>query len=368
MRILHIHHALYLPRLITRAMRELGADADFLDFDVKRVKEFTWGSDFDMSAAPWGLPRLALFFARAIKHYDVFHFWAKPYVFPFLFHARVLFGLDLKMIKKAGKKIVWHSDGCFAMTRPSVWKGIDPDFCRICKQTQGDIYAFCSDEYTIRLNKYMQRYADLKISAIKLDFARDAIYLPAPVETELWSPGIKIPEEHRYKEKKAGSIKIYHGVGSSVTGNGVSRGNIKGTEWVIEVVKRLKEEGHNVELMHITSMPNRTLRYYQAQADIVADQFVMGAVGQNGRECMALGKPVLAYMRKEFLDTISEYHGSEELPVLNTDRESLYYNLKRLIEDEGLRRRLGKSSREFAEKWFEPKAAARSYLNAYETL
>ena len=45
------------------------------------------------------------------------------------------------------------------------------------------------------------------------------------------------------------------------------------------LIERLKAEGHDVELIFFHDVPNRDVRYYQAQADIVVDMLTFGWFG-----------------------------------------------------------------------------------------
>ena len=68
------------------------------------------------------------------------------------------------------------------------------------------------------------------------------------------------------------------------------------------MIDKLKLEGIDVEMIFFHGVPNKELRYYQAQADIVVDMLTYGFFGAEVREAMMLGKPVVCYLRDEWLD------------------------------------------------------------------
>ena len=304
-----------------------------------------------------------------MKKYDIFHFWAKPYFIPITYNLfKTHFPVDLYLLKKLGKKIVFSTDGCYTMIRPSVWKTkIDPQICHVCQTTQGDTYGFCSNANTIRLNEAMEKYGDLRFGlGINYDFEKDAEYCIYPVDTDEWHPGIKVPDKFVYKRQRPGSLLIYHGVGSHAIGN---RGNIKGTDWIIKAVKELQDEGRNIELMHMENCPHNEIKYHQAQADIVVDQLLIGGGGANAKECMALGKPVLTRVHDEQLNSfIKASAPNEPPPYVATDARNLKENLIMLIDNPGLRAEIGKKSRQFAENVLSPENSARRFLAHYEKL
>jgi len=304
-----------------------------------------------------------------MTRFDVFHFWARPYMVPPLYTILPRHHpWDLKLLKRFGKKIVFQSDGCYPMVRPSVWKtAVDPEICHVCQTTQGDTYGFCSNANTIRLNEAMDRYADLRFGmGLDLDFEKSADYVFAPVDVERWNPQIEVPEQHRFKRKRPGSVLIYHAVGSHVIGN---RGNIKGTDKIIAAVDKLQRDGLNVELMHIERVPNDTIRFYQVQADIVVDQLLIGGGGANARESLAVGKPVLTRVHPQQLEAFKTAAAPHKPPpFIETDRHNLEENLVRLVRDPHLRARIGKESGEFAAAVLSPRASAERYVAHYRRL
>jgi len=368
LRILQVHHAMYVSHLLTRGFRALGHRADSVYFNFGGPSShLTWDCDVNLPGSPKSLLRHLGFLAYAMTRYDIFHFWSRPYLVPAFFYGTYKhLPLDLALLKKAGKIISFQSDGCWPMVRPSVWKAqIDPEICHVCQATQGDLYGSCSNDNTVRFNQAMERYADVRFGiGLGLDFEAQAEFVFLPVDLEQWQPGLAIPPEHVYQRQQPGSLLIYHGVGSERPG---SRGNIKGSHWIRETVRDLQHDGYNVELMYIEGVPNRVVRFYQAQADIVVDQLLIGGGGANARECLALGKPVLTRVHPQQLDAWDRAgYGRDRVPFFNTDRHTLKANLIRLIEEPSLRAAIGERSAAFAREALSPVASACSYLEHFE--
>lgn len=171
------------------------------------------------------------------------------------------------------------------------------------------------------------------------------------IDLELWGPEMDIPSEHRLPQTQ--NLRILHSFSSN--GRDYKGRNIKGSPYVKAAVDRLIDEGHNVELLYVTDVASRDMRYYQAQADIVVEQLIIGWWGSTGVETMALGKPVVCYLRPAWKDFFfSVFPDYEELPIIEADTESIYTVLKELVIDEDLRRRAGQASRGFALKHFDP--------------
>ena len=85
-----------------------------------------------------------------------------------------------------------------------------------------------------------------------------------------------------------------------------------------------------------------------------------GFFGATAREAMMLGKPVVCYLRPEWLESmraeIPDY--VDELPVVSATPETVRDVLIDLIEHPEKRAELGRRSREFAVKWHSARAGA----------
>jgi hypothetical protein len=145
---------------------------------------------------------------------------------------------------------------------------------------------------------------------------------------------------------------------------------IKSTEIWIDIINRLKHEGHNVELIFFKDVPNVKLKYYQAQADIVVDMLTYGFFGANVREAMMLGKPAICFLRTEWLDSMQqEIPGYvEELPVISATPATAYDTLKDLVLHKEKRAHIGANMREFGIKWHASDVAARKADEVYSSI
>ena len=116
--------------------------------------------------------------------------------------------------------------------------------------------------------------------------------------------------------------------------------HVKGTEYLLDAVDRLRVRGFPFELRLIEGVPrDEALRLY-VDADIVADQFIGGAFGIFALEGMALGKPVLTYLDEEHLRRPIYNH-----PLVNSTPENLAEVLAALHAVPELRARIGTASR-----------------------
>ena len=83
-----------------------------------------------------------------------------------------------------------------------------------------------------------------------------------------------------------------------------------------------------------------------------------------------LGKPVICYIRPEWLDSvrreIPEY--AEELPIISATPDTVETVLYDLITDPEKRREIGRRSRNFALKWHSAEVGGRRFDDIYKRL
>jgi glycosyltransferase involved in cell wall biosynthesis len=164
-----------------------------------------------------------------------------------------------------------------------------------------------------------------------------------------------------------GTIWLYHAVGHKAdrtTEDGVS---IKSSHVYLPLIQRLKHEGLRLELMEPTGIPNKQVRFLQMQADIFLDMLTFGWFGANAREAMMLAKPVICYIRPEWLESVRQEipDYAAELPIISATPDSVEGILRDLIANPEKRREIGKRSREFAVKWHSAEVGGRRFDEIY---
>lgn len=121
---------------------------------------------------------------------------------------------------------------------------------------------------------------------------------------------------------------------------------VKGTDQLLAAAERLRARGLRFELKLVERIPHREALALYAEADILADQFCIGAWGAFAQEGLALGKPVLTYLDQEHLGD-----PAFNLPLVNTNPENLERVLAALILVPELRERLGRAGRTSVERY-----------------
>jgi hypothetical protein len=136
----------------------------------------------------------------------------------------------------------------------------------------------------------------------------------------------------------------------------------KGTAAVIAAL-----EGLDADLDIVEGVPHEEARARYARADIVVDQLRAGWHGVFALESMALGKPVVTYLKPDVVERSAAGYGIR-IPIVPTTAETLREDLRPLIEQPALRRRIGAESRAYVEQVHDIDRVADRLLDLYRSL
>jgi len=138
---------------------------------------------------------------------------------------------------------------------------------------------------------------------------------------------------------------------------------VKGTEYVLQAIEQLQSDGLKFSFQLIEGLTQEeAIRRYR-EADIVIDQLLQGSFGVFSLEAMALGKPVVCYIRKDLIPTYPQ-----PLPIVNANPITVYEKLKTLINDPELRRSLGEQGRKYVVEHHNWIVQAKELVDIYKKL
>ena len=136
----------------------------------------------------------------------------------------------------------------------------------------------------------------------------------------------------------------------------------KGTEHVIAAV-----EGLDADLEIVEGLRHDEAFARYRNADIVVDQLNAGWYGLFAIECMALGKPVVTFLREEGVRRTEKAFGTT-VPIVSATVENLRERLRPLVADAAERRRLGAASRAYVELVHDQERITDRLLDVYARL
>ncbi len=287
-----------------------------------------------------------LFCIKNSNRFDVIHYsWGSM-----LIQARKykLFGLDLRYFKKKGKIIAVTFQGSDARQARYSVDNYDTTFYteRDAFEQKGD------DERKASRIQFYDDNADL-IYAINPDLLNvlpdRAKFRPyTKLQPEEW-----VPHYSNYDKEK------------TVILHAPTKRHVKGTDYIINAVERLKLEGYNLEFLLLENIPNDEVIECYKRADLVIDQLLVGWYGGFAVECMALGKPVMCYIRESDMKHIPAQM-DKDLPIIRVKKETLYEKLKDVLDNKESLATIAHRSRKFVEEWHDPKKIAQEIIADYQ--
>ena len=296
-----------IPWTNVQALRRKGVDAKLVVVERQRLHpEADWS--LDRPAGFWGRQAVQWpAFLRLLPKTDVFHFYFGWTLVP----RRVQWPL----LKAARRRSVLHFLG-------------------------SDIRGKAPEQLAYA------RGADTRIvgSFDALRWVPDAHVVPPGLDLRRYTP---VPSEDRRRPI------VLHAPSSR---------RRKGTEHVIAAC-----EGLDVDLDIVEGLRHDEARRHYERADIVVDQLNAGWYGVFALEAMALGKPVLGYLREEAVRETKRALGAE-VPIVPVTKETLHERIAELAASADERRRIGTSSRAYVEHVHDADKCADHLIAIYGSL
>ncbi|MDD5218297.1 MAG: glycosyltransferase family 4 protein [Candidatus Omnitrophica bacterium] len=331
-----------------KAERLLGIDSETLVFS-----EYFITKDFTRNFSRWCRWRWLKFlvpmlvFPWALSRYDIFHFYFDRGILP-SWGWQGIRAVELAVLKFFRKKVFVYTFGADVRTKART-ESLGPYHCCMHCPAVGKA-CVCQEKKSEKILGRVRRDATGYFSMGDMTeytpgSENGLFFWPIDVRQVPYIGVSASAVSHR-------PVRIVHSP---------NHRHYKGTDYLLKAVDRLKLEGLPVELVMVERVSNEEALKMYAGADIVAEQFIIGWHGFTAIEAMALGKPVICYIRK------SEYllH-PEECPIVSADPDHLEQVLRDLIADAGKRKRLGAEGRRYVERYFSLEAFAGRLRRLYE--
>jgi len=338
---------------LSQAERAIGLESDVVIYD-KSFLDYPGTVKLDLSGYPKPIRALKQFelFRSALKKYDIFHFNFGRGLLSFGRFG--LLDIEMPIYKRGGKKIIVTYNGCDARQKYYSMSNFAVSPC-----AEPDCYGGCCSARSDRVKKdrisKIAKYAD-RIFALNPDLLN---ILPEGAEFRPYTkPDLDSLLSAPIEKNKGGKFKILHAP---------SNRSVKGTKYILPVVERIKSEYRDVEILLVENTPHIEAREIYKEADLVIEQVLLGWYSGVAVEAMALGKPVITYIRQEDLRFVPSLM-AKELPVINAAPDTLYDVIRKAVEDRERLIETGRKGRAYIRKWHDPIKIAERMKSLYETL
>ncbi|PID28820.1 MAG: hypothetical protein CSB55_03455 [Candidatus Cloacimonadota bacterium] len=261
---------------------------------------------------------------------------------------------ELKRMKDAGKKMVITYQGCEVRDAPFCIKNYDYNACSVCNIPRK--YWYAPRNWTSEKNKKVKlfnKYCDLIFchNPDLMNTAPNSIFLPyLSVDYRKWLPSSAVN-----KNKK------------TVIGHAPTNRLTKGTRYVEDVIRKLKNKRNDFEFVLLENIPYRYVKEKYKEIDLFIDQLLFGWYGAVAVELMALGKPVICYIREDDLKHVPKKF-AEDLPIIKANKDNLLSVIEFYLDNPEKIRALGKISRDFVTEYHDPIKIAEWLKTHYERI
>jgi hypothetical protein len=350
-----------LPQAVAAAERELGLDSRSVAF-----VQTAYGYDADdvLFAGARGRPAHELrrwrFLARAARDFDVVHFNAGESIMPayqvretsgvgqrlFDAYARTFELRDVGWLKRLGKAVFVTYLGSDVRLGDYANDHFEISYLHEAHDEANP------DDLKRRRIRTFDRWADGIYSVhpdLMWTLPARAVFIPhTPVDLREWRP---VPPA------ASGPPLLVHAPTSRA---------VKGTALIEAAVAQLRSEGLEFGFELVEGVPRSEARAVYERADLLVEQLLLGWHSSLAVELMALGKPVVSYIREEDLVFLPEGMRAE-LPIVSATPNSIADVLRELLTTRRAELpELGRRSRAYVERWYDPLDLARRLKADYE--
>ena len=236
----------------------------------------------------------------------------------------------MRLLRRAGKRFYTLAYGADNRRRERTLASGKFNFCMHCPEPGK--FCVCNDLGGERMFETIARYTTQMLA---LGLALDMIPRARPLQYLIVDPSQFTPIYPVADCARA--FRVVHAP---------NHPHFKGTRYLEQAVTRLQQEGYLIELILVSGLSNRELMNVVGSADLVADQFIGGSFGYAAVEAMALGKPVLCYVR----DSIRASN-PDSLPIINASPDDLHEKLRDILQNRHSLPEIGRRSRQYVERY-----------------
>jgi len=318
--------------ILARALRTLGVEAHSLAYNPG-FPNYT-PDEFHPYDAMAPLPRYFGYLKSTIRHagkYDVYHFHFGRTLIP-------PHNPDLPLYRALGGTVVFHYHGCDVRNRALMLDRHSRATCTEC-----DPFCIPSRQKSILASAKKHAHAELISTPDLLESVPGARHVPVAA----------MMDDYPFRPLSRAPKLVLHAPTNRL---------IKGTRYVEAAFEELRPRFPNVEFKTVERLPWHQLRDAIAEADIVVDQVFMGWYGMVAVEAMAMGKPVLCFIRPDFEGRL------HRCPILRCRIEDLADRLADALSDTTDRAALGEEGRVYVERVHAAPVIAQGLIELYQSL
>lgn len=314
--------------VLAAAQRRMGVDATSVCFPTG---SFRFAVDHELPYGMWS--RLTLL--SMARRFDVFHFY----------FGESLAGshlTDVAVLRRLGKQVHFYFCGCDLRDSKQVIARHAISACAECWPMG------CSANRDRAAKVAMESDGVFVSTPDLIEFAPGATLLPQPLDLTRFD----LLAARSTGRPLDGPFRVAHAPSNRA---------IKGTKYVEAAVDELRRGGIDIELVIVEGMTYEQSLDTYLGCDIGIDQMLIGAYGQFAVEMMALGRPVVCFLRDDLVELYPE-----RPPIVNASKYDLTEVLRELARDREALRVIGQRGVAYAQRVHAADRVAAIAVDAYE--
>lgn len=144
-----------------------------------------------------------------------------------------------------------------------------------------------------------------------------------------------------------------------------SNRGIKGTQFILDAIERVQLTHPELEFLLVENLNHVEAIEVYKSADLLIDQLLGGWYGGLTVEALALGIPVMCYLREDDFKFLANDFVND-LPIINVSIENLTSKVLDFMDmSQSEKNQLSQKSRDFVEKWHDCNSIAKRILMDY---
>lgn len=325
------------PSALAKAMKDKDVFASSLAIGKNK---FEYEADLDLKYAPNDPAFVKELSDSYISKYSVFHFHVRPLLFSKHYHFPT--GMDLIMLRCAGKKVFFHFRGSEARLA-SVFENCSP-YNYVPENPDSLFSAYLEEEQRVFIEFVSGVCHKVFVPDPELQtYVPEALIVPRIIDLKKWQ---------YTKTEPSDVLRVVHAP---------SRPVVKGTKEVLAAIEKLKSEGTQIDFQLVENMPNDKAVELYKWADVIIDQLRIGWYGVLAIEAMALGKAAISYIRDDL-----KHYLPHPFPLAIANPDNLYHVLKDLALNPGKAHSIGLRGRKYVEELHDSGQVSDILLQLYE--
>lgn len=341
--ILHLPtHAANQPGTLSKSLTKLGIKTKHAALGANG---FRYTQDISIVSQKHALASINSYLVeQKLDIYNTYHYHFRPLLYNKYFYFPT--GLDLLLLKAMQKRVFYHFRGS-EIRLASIFRKATP-------------YNYVDEQLSCDDGTMPFCFAEIDQKAFR-DFVLgvcDDVFVNDP-ELQCYVPNaLIVPRAIDFTNLTYEDSKSIPSIPLIV--HAPSRSGVKGSQYVLNAIEQLKQEGLTFDFKVVQNMPHEEAMAVYRKASIIVDQLRIGWYGVLAVEGMAMGKAVVSYIRNDL-----RHYLPYPPPLAYANPENITNVLRYLLLNPDAVASYGEAGKKFAREYHNADTIAKTLIDIY---